>query len=143
MRQLGYQVYYTRYHVSLFLSLIGSVLKHCKVSRLQIIWNVKFFFKIFRTISAASINGLNGMDNQKNYSNILPWKFHIKFKCNTSETKIFSRNSNFLYKCIKYYLWTLSSHYRVLLATLNHTFIGFSMKTVCLKMSGCGTLYFT
>ena len=33
MRQLAYQVCYTRYHVSFYLRLIGSVLKHCKVPK--------------------------------------------------------------------------------------------------------------
>ena len=33
MRQLVYQVCYTRYHVSFYLWLIGSVLKHCKVPK--------------------------------------------------------------------------------------------------------------
>ena len=33
MRQLVYQVYYTRYHVSFYLCLIGSVLKHFKVPK--------------------------------------------------------------------------------------------------------------
>ena len=33
MRQLLYLVCYTRYHVSFYLWLIGSVLKHCKVPK--------------------------------------------------------------------------------------------------------------
>ena len=33
MRQIVYQVCYTRYHVSFHLWLIGSVLKHCKVPK--------------------------------------------------------------------------------------------------------------
>ena len=33
MRQLVYQVCYTRYHVSFYLWLIGSSLKHCKVPK--------------------------------------------------------------------------------------------------------------
>ena len=33
MRQLVYQVCYTRFHVSFYLWLIGSVLKHCKVPK--------------------------------------------------------------------------------------------------------------
>ena len=32
-RQLVYQVCYNRYHVSLYLWLVGSVLKHCKVPK--------------------------------------------------------------------------------------------------------------
>ena len=33
MRQLVYQVCYTRYHIWFYLWLIGSVLKHCKVPK--------------------------------------------------------------------------------------------------------------
>ena len=33
MRQLVYQVCYTKYHVSFYLWLIGSALKHCKVPK--------------------------------------------------------------------------------------------------------------
>ena len=33
MRQLIYQVCYTEYHVSFYLRLIGSALKHCKVPK--------------------------------------------------------------------------------------------------------------
>ena len=33
VRQLLYQVFYTRYHFSFYLWLIGSVLKHCKIPK--------------------------------------------------------------------------------------------------------------
>ena len=54
MRQLVYQVCYTRYHVSFYLWLIGSALKHCKVPNIMTMTvGIKFHFKpiilIFRT----------------------------------------------------------------------------------------------
>ena len=44
MRQLVYQVCYARYHVSFYLRLIGSVLKHCKVLKYYDQDCLKIFF---------------------------------------------------------------------------------------------------
>ena len=57
MRQLVYQVCYTRYHVSLYLWLIGSVLKHCKVPKYYE-WDCRFSWKIRKLIPFGP-KGLN------------------------------------------------------------------------------------
>ena len=64
---ISYQVCYTRYHVSFYLWLIGSVLKHCKVPKYYEQDCLKIFFLISAVPAMIRISGANAHLLQKCY----------------------------------------------------------------------------
>ena len=63
-----YQVCYARYHVSFYLWLIGSVLKHCKVPKYYEQDCLKFFFLISTLPAKIGISEKNAHLLQKSFS---------------------------------------------------------------------------